>query len=311
MDFRLTNRVMYDRLIRNINANREELYKLEEALYTGKKINRPSDDPGIYMNLSSIKTQMAELAQYKDNCDYGEAWLDFSYATLDTYYERLMNAKDIAYQASNDTSTGESREIFAQIIGDLHDELIGLANTELYGRYIFGGSNGNNPPVAYIDANGAEVPYESPEGHWRSWEDNGIFEISIGSNNNTINIGTSASVFLEITDGKSVFDILAGLENSLATNDGEGIRDSLSHIDAALDTITQEQSNIGSKIERLTYTREYIEGLNLNLNRIRSAKEDTNVAETSVEISALESNYQTILAATTKTMNMSLFDLLY
>lgn len=340
MDYRITNRMMYDRLIRDVQKNRQDMVKIQEAISTGKNINRPSDDPSLYKSITDAKTQITNLGQYKDNCLFGDEWLDYTYSTLEHSHDLISSAKDIAYTVANDTSTGREREISAKLIEDIRCEIANLANTQLNGRYIFGENDGNNKPAIYIDATDDEVPFINPDGHWSNnqfvdgsgtpvpyfnpngnwsdlWQNAGVFEIGI-SKNSKMNIGTSMSVFMEIditdstgsTTTKSIFDILGNLEKVLNENNGDEIRNSLKELEAALDNLTQEQSNIGAKIERLTYHSKFIENMQNELDIQRSTKEDVDFVEKAVELSAYEANYQAIIASFSKYFSENLFDLL-
>ena len=52
---RITNRMMTNNILSNINKNKQNVSKLEEQ-YSGKKIQRPSEDP-ILRSCSEVKDQ--------------------------------------------------------------------------------------------------------------------------------------------------------------------------------------------------------------------------------------------------------------
>ena len=339
MDYRVTNSMMFDRLKREVQANRQEMTKIQESISTGKNINRPSDDPALYKNITDIKTQIASFGQYKENCEFGEDWLNYSYTATEHSFDLISSAKDIAYKVANDTATVGEREMSAKLIQDIREDIVNVVNTRLNGRYIFGGENGNNKPAIYTDGTGEELSYINPDGRWSNnqfidntgaevpyinpngtfsnqWQNAGVFEIGI-SKNNEMNIGTSMSLFMEVdvsdatsaATTKSIFDILGNLEKVLNENDGDEIRKSLQELDAVLDNISQEQSNIGAKIERLTSHRDFIENMEKELDVQRSTKEDVDFIEKAVELSGYEENYQAIITSFAKFLNQNLFDL--
>jgi Flagellin and related hook-associated proteins len=61
---RITTRMMTNNMLSNINKNKINMSKLEEQYSTGKKIQRPSDDPIIAVRALKLRTSITELDQY-------------------------------------------------------------------------------------------------------------------------------------------------------------------------------------------------------------------------------------------------------
>ena len=61
---RITNGMMINNTLSHINQNKLNVDKYNTQEATGKKIQRPSDDPVIAVRALRFRSQLAEMAQY-------------------------------------------------------------------------------------------------------------------------------------------------------------------------------------------------------------------------------------------------------
>ena len=82
---RITNRMMTNNMLSNINKNKQNMSKLEEQYSTGKKIQKPSDDPIVTVRALKFRTNLAEIEQYYDkNIPDAMSWMDVTEGALNT-----------------------------------------------------------------------------------------------------------------------------------------------------------------------------------------------------------------------------------
>ena len=62
---RVTNKIIQNNSITNINNNKVMEDKLNTQLATGKKINRPSDDPVVAIRSLRLRTSLTEIKKEK------------------------------------------------------------------------------------------------------------------------------------------------------------------------------------------------------------------------------------------------------
>ena len=106
---------------------------------TGRRLNRPSDDPiGIQKDLR-YRNVLTDITQFKRN-------ISSAGSLLATYDNILGNMKDIIQSAneltvglSNDTYDAVARNAAANEIESLYTQMIELINSTLEGRHIFSG----------------------------------------------------------------------------------------------------------------------------------------------------------------------------
>lgn len=137
---RITNRMMTNNMLSNINKNKLNVSKLEEQYSTGKKIQRPSDDPIVTVRALKLRTNLSELKQYYEkNIPDAANWFDVTESALSTINEILKQINTYCVQGSSDTLTAENRNSIVQNLKQLKDQIYQEGNTNYAGRYVFSG----------------------------------------------------------------------------------------------------------------------------------------------------------------------------
>lgn len=137
---RITNRMMTNNMLSNINKNKQSVSKLEEQYSTGKKIQRPSDDPIITVRALKLRTNLTELEQYyKKNIPDAESWMDITEGALTTINDILRKINTDCVEGSTDTLTPQNRASIAQNLREMKEQIYNEGNTNYAGRYVFSG----------------------------------------------------------------------------------------------------------------------------------------------------------------------------
>ncbi len=149
--FRITNRMMYNNTLVNAFRNNQGLLAAQEQISSGKRINRPSDDPTGMMEVLQLRTRIGKSEQYLKIMDTAEASLNTADTTIGTIGDELKSAKELAIQQANGTADGTTRANIAQRIDNMVESMVQYGNTTVGGKYIFSGLKSESPA---IDANG-------------------------------------------------------------------------------------------------------------------------------------------------------------
>jgi len=110
ISFTQINTRILDRLFQNFN----KLEGIQEQLATGKRVNKPSDDPIAVTNAMEMRSEVNRLNTYQRNIDDGLAYLGTVETTLSTSNNLYQNMRERAIQASNDSYTADSRKFIGQ-----------------------------------------------------------------------------------------------------------------------------------------------------------------------------------------------------
>ena len=120
---RMTNKIMQNNSLYNINNNKVLQDKLSTMMSTQKKITRPSDDPIIAIRALRLRTSVSELTQYYGkNVPDAESWLEVTEKSLGTVVDVITDLVKQANKAANKEKGPEDLAIFIQQMKQLKDE---------------------------------------------------------------------------------------------------------------------------------------------------------------------------------------------
>ncbi len=114
--------------------------QLGNELSTGKRLNKPSDDPTHIAQDLSLRTQIAQGNQTGDNVANLSAELTTVDGALSSVTDVLQKARALAVSGASDAITPAQRQAMATQVDGLLGELVGLGNTQYAGKYVFGGT---------------------------------------------------------------------------------------------------------------------------------------------------------------------------
>lgn len=137
---RITNKIMNNNSLYNINNNKVAEDTLNTMLSTGKKITRPSDDPVIAIRALRLRSNVTQLTQYYEkNSEDAKSWLDVTEDSLSTITDILTDAiQQVNKGANKDLTIDDLNTIITQLSA-LSDEYYSTGNVDYAGRYIFTG----------------------------------------------------------------------------------------------------------------------------------------------------------------------------
>lgn len=137
---RITNAMMINNTLNNINKNKAQMDKLNTQLSTQKKIQRPSEDPITAIRSLRYRSTLSEVEQYLDrNIPDARSWLSITDDALENT-EGLV--EDIVYycqQGSNGINDTSNRATLVETLGQYRDQIYADANADVAGRTIFTG----------------------------------------------------------------------------------------------------------------------------------------------------------------------------
>ena len=141
---RITNRIMENNSLYNINNNKILQDKLSTQMSTTKKLTRPLDDPVTAIRALRLRTSVSELTQYYEkNAPDADSWLSITEGALSTNAEVLTDLVKKAGKAANKEKRVEDLNILLQEMKTLRNEYYSTGNVDFAGRYVFTGYRTN------------------------------------------------------------------------------------------------------------------------------------------------------------------------
>lgn len=137
---RITNKIMQNNSLSNINSTKVAEDNLSSQISSGKKIVRPSDDPIIAIRALRLRSNVTEITQYyKSNVPDAEAWLNTTEDAMQQVTNVITDMLKQYTKGSNEDLTSADRNIILEQLKALRDEVYATGDADYAGRYVFTG----------------------------------------------------------------------------------------------------------------------------------------------------------------------------
>lgn len=294
---RITNKVLSNNMLRNMFQTMGGMDKYQNMATTGRKINRPSDNPSGNITTLRMRTKLAQNEQFKDNATTAKSWLEKSEDSLISMGDIMQRVRELAVKAANGTNDEGALKATAEEVDQLLDEMKVLANSQNSDRYIFGGTNTDR-----------EI-YDGT-----TWDGNSqVMQVEIGEGITTdLNLDGKKIFGIDDTVGyeNSVFATLKNFSDNLKNGDFDGISSDIGIIDGHINTILSARSEIGAKSNRIDMTMSRLDAAELSYSKVLSDTEDADMAEVIIRLKEQENVYNATLAAGARIIQPTLVDFL-
>jgi flagellar hook-associated protein 3 len=136
------------------------LARLQEQMSTGARVIRPSDDPADAFQILSLRARSSSLQAMMSNLDASSSNMTAAHTALMEMSGKLAASGEgsisaMLSQAASGVLNSDLRSAMAQGVDTIIEYLASMANTDVLGQYVFGGSKASRPPYEIIrDADG-------------------------------------------------------------------------------------------------------------------------------------------------------------
>ncbi|ALC82498.1 MULTISPECIES: flagellar hook-associated protein FlgL [Bacillus] len=301
---RITQGMLSQNSLRHITSSYEKMGKLQNQLSTGKKITRASDDPVVAMKSMQNRTSLEEVNQYTRNLTEAGSWLDNTETNITEGIDVLSRIRELVVSANNETNGLEERKAIGVEIGQLKEQMISSANSQVAGKYIFNGTKTDQAPIVKNDDGSYTYNFENYE------------------STSDVNINVSKGVTLKVnsdpneafggssTSGQNIFEMLTDLENELKTGTLNNEKSFLSDIDGFSNQMIAERSDIGARTNRMELVESRLEQQKVVATRMLSDNEDVDFEKVITDLLSQESVHRAALSTNSRIIQPTLIDFL-
>jgi flagellar hook-associated protein 3 FlgL len=306
---RIASKSYMDLLQQGIRQAEGDLATLTQRISSGRRINRPSDDPigasqaiRAHATLDTVRSQNTALTragQLNDAVD----------AALGELSQPLQSASDAAMKATQ-IGIGEAGLLAcAQEVRAAMQRVITIGNSEFSGTYLFAGTNNTAPALSETPGPGAPVAYDGNES---------AMNIEVAPNRSVELTVTGQQLFnYEDAGGNrpagsvnnDLFATMKNLADAIESGDIDAVNDLRGQMDTLRDHVVAERGRLGATGLRLEQSIALTEDAELQCKTILAEVEDTDMVKALTEAQRQKTCYQAALAATSMISNMpTLFD---
>jgi len=201
---RVSNDTLRSSFLAALESAQRRLIATQEKVSSGKRVNKPSDDPVAAARIAHLDASLSRLDQYKFNSDFARNQLGLEESSLNSVLDNLQRVRELALQANNATTSDSDRRDIAAEVSQAKDALLALANTtDVDGRHLFGGYVEQATP--FTRSTGGAVVYNGDQGQ-RTLQISDSRFVAIND--------SGSDVFQKIPQGNGTFTLAANPANT-------------------------------------------------------------------------------------------------
>ncbi len=137
---RVTNLMMSNNALYNLQRQEQRLNTLDQQYTTQKKISAPSEDPIIATRALKLNTTYSEVTQYVDkNIPDALAWMSMTQSALDNTQAMLSGIYEKCVQGNTDGLSDTDRRAIATTLAEYRDQIYQEGTSSYSGRFLFTG----------------------------------------------------------------------------------------------------------------------------------------------------------------------------
>lgn len=144
---RVPNLLASQVLLSNLNRTNLSLFRTQDQMATGYRINRFSDDSIGASAVSILHQRLGRGEQQLGNLTQADGTLSLLDSSLGDLSGLLEQARSIASEQIGVSSDTETRAAQAVVIDGMIRQMFDLANRQSNGLYLFGGNTATHPPM--------------------------------------------------------------------------------------------------------------------------------------------------------------------
>ncbi|MNC06457.1 Flagellar filament 34.5 kDa core protein [compost metagenome] len=299
MSIRVTQGMMSMQTLSNLNRNYSNMSDMENQISTGRKINKPSDDPVGVTYALRYRAELSSNEQFQTNADAAVSWLDFTDTTMQQATDVMKRLKELTVQASTGTMPQSGLDAVKLEVQQLKEQMGNIGNSQIRGKYIFNGQNYDQAPyqLSSTVTNFAQID-----------TDNGAVKYAIGDQS-TFQVNTSGSDFFGAsTDSDNIYKVMDDLITALDNGDYKSVGAQSNNIESRSVKMQACLSEVGARTNRVELVQSRLDDRDLNLTTLQSKVEDADIAALMIKATTAQTIYESALKSSAQILQPSLMD---
>ncbi|GAB4139432.1 MAG: hypothetical protein Fur0037_05670 [Planctomycetota bacterium] len=160
MSLRITQGSLFALARQNIANSLQHFTRLQDSISTGRRVNRPSDDPAATLRIIPLNNDLRNLDQLTDNIALARETLNTGAAALEDASSLMQRLRELAMQAANGAISEADRRSIGAEVEQLLNQMVSIANSKRGDQFLFGGTSSDRQPFEIVtDGGGTRVVY--------------------------------------------------------------------------------------------------------------------------------------------------------
>jgi flagellar hook-associated protein 3 FlgL len=296
-------RVTFNAQNRNSTAGLEDaasrLLEFQRQVSTGKRIEKPSDDPSATLGSIGEHTEMAAIDQYARATDTIASRLSVVDTVLSDLIIQIERAQVASASARGSSKTPVQLEAAAVDLEGIRDTIFSDMNTAFNGTHVFSGQASTVPPFTRVGTG----PISAYAGSTAEM----VVDID---QQRAVKMAFNGEVLTQGSDAQDIFVEFDNLIAAVRAGDQGGIDAGMQALTRMFDRVSTAQGRVGADLRTIDEHKLRLGELRRASTKRLSGLEDTNMAEAITGMAQADAAYRAALGAVNSVTRMSLMDYL-
>ena len=320
---RVTNSSMIRNHMYDTQQNLSRMNGINEQLNSGKIVNRVSDDPHKAVRIMDLNNEIRYTEKYNYNIDEVVGWMETTDGSLGNLGGIFHDIKQEILEVGNGVYHEDEIKAIQSEMNEKIKDIGNILNTTYAGKYMFGGTTVDEPPVKILvdDKTGVVTLQKNPNSNSEKLKADIADGINVKYNISTEEILTdehlrtvnelSATINAMLTGNKLEVDDKGNIINTKPV-DKATERENFAKLNEKLEKLTNhtldERTSLGVKANTATKVRDLNDDHILNMKKVRSLDQDVDYVNKFIELKSAELVYQASIKAGSTLMQPTLLD---
>jgi flagellar hook-associated protein 3 FlgL len=139
------------RLTQQLQTDQLEIFRLQDQISTGQRINLPSDDGPAALRAITLQRLLERKSQLKTNTQTGQSFLAATDTALNDLAKSLGDLRGAVLGVAGTASSQQERNAVIEEVNRTIEQLVQTGNRKFRGRFLFSGSQTSTQPYQFED----------------------------------------------------------------------------------------------------------------------------------------------------------------
>jgi flagellar hook-associated protein 3 FlgL len=273
----------------------------QTELTSGLKINVVSDAPDQISPLLQTRSDLSQAQQITSNLGIVTTEVNSAETALQSAVSLVDSAQSLGTEGASDLASGDTQQNVADQLGTTLQQLVGLANTTVGGRYIFSGDSDQTQPYTIDLTQPAPISAYQGSAATRQIQTANGSQIAVALNAQTIFDSPDAS--------QNVFTSINNLRQALLNNSGaSAVGSALADVQTADTYLNQQLAFYGNVQDEVASASNDAQNNETQLQTQLSGIQDADEAAAITQLTEGQTAQQAALVSRSQLPKTSLFD---
>lgn len=292
----------YQQFVDNLNQISNTLANAQLEVSTGLKMRNVSDSPDQVSELLQARANLSTSQQISSNLVSVKSEVDTGEQSLENAVTLMDQVQTIAAEGATGTQTAATRAGLAQNLQSVLQQMVGLANTSIGGRYIFSGDSDQTQPYTYDSTQVNPVSTYGGSSSTREVQ---------SANGTTFPVALTAQQIFDSSDPTTnVFSAINGLVTALNNNDQTGVATIQNGLGTVASYLNQQLAFYGTTQDTVASATDYAQNQQTELQTQISNLQDADITSAILQLTQSQTQEQAALGAEAQTPRQTLFNFL-